>query len=165
MHLTIPAVSTITTTVSRAACIRSNVRNWAVPLSRPSLEPQTPGDRSVLQTSYFMMDVSRDVCWLFLIFSVERRDSRVACWRCRVFPSLKSDLCINTASAGLFLTSNSEGPDFKISSSCTDWYYSWCVSIPSCKYMNRNANDATVASIHIYYNSSCTDFFYSSRAG
>jgi hypothetical protein len=72
----------------------------AGPLSRPSLEPQTSGDRSVLRTPCVMMDVSRDVC--SPVFSVKRRDPRAACWHCTVFPRLKLDLCVNTASAGLF---------------------------------------------------------------
>ena len=96
-----PAESTVTT-VTRAAFIRYNVRRSAGALCRQSLEPQTSGDRSVLRTSCLMMDVSRDVRCLFLIFSVERRDPRAACWHCGVFPRLQSDLCINTASAGLF---------------------------------------------------------------
>jgi hypothetical protein len=28
--------------------------------------------------------------------------SRAACWHCTVFPRLKLDLCVNTASAGFF---------------------------------------------------------------
>jgi len=56
----------------------------------------------------------------------------------------------------LFLTLNSESPGFKHRASSTDWDYSWCCSVPPCKNAGRNSNYATVASIHIYYNSLCS---------